>query len=195
VSLALNRLAIKAADVQRADMPSRFTIRSPTVLKYGIVRTEKATKDKLVSAVGVSQQMTGPRKAFDYLGRFERPGVKVSTRGRNVAVPVEVRRTKRDLIAPSQRIKAFKFRTVGGQVKGLKRTFIVRPKSGVAAGLILQRYGRGKGSQLRLLYLLEPSVKIPPLLHLERNAFRTALREWQAIATEAVNFALKTRRA
>jgi hypothetical protein len=195
-SKGLNDLAIRAADVQRADMQSsgRFTIRNPNVLKYGIVRTEKATKQSLASAVGVSQQTTGSREAFGYLKKFEKGGPKLPIQGSTVAVPVDARRNKRGIVAPSARIKAFQFTKHGKQVTGLKRTFMIQPKTGRAAGLILQRVGRGKASTVKVLYVLERSVPIKPILHLAENAVRTARTEWTRIWNDAMTLALRTMR-
>lgn len=194
VSKALNDLAIAAADAQRADMQTRFTIRNPNVLKYGIVRTRTAKKTDLVSAVGVSTQRTGSREAFGYLNKFERGGRKGPIQGSTVAVPEEARRTKRGIVSASERIKALGLTRVGNQIKGKKRTFLVKPKSGKAAALILQAVGRGKRGRVRVLYVLERSVPIQPILHLADNARRTVQRDWQAIASKAVALALRTRR-
>lgn len=194
VSKALNDLAIAAADAQRADMQTRFTIRNPNVLKYGIVRTKTATKADLVSAVGVSTQRTGSREAFGYLKKFEAGGRKGPIQGTTVAVPEEARRTKRGIVSASERIKALGLQRVGNRVLGKKRTFLIKPKSGRAAALILQAVGRGKGARIKVLYVLERSVPIAPLLHLVDNARRTAQREWQNIASRAVGLALRTRR-
>jgi hypothetical protein len=193
-SKALNDLAIKAADNQRADMASRFTIRNPNVLKYGIVRTEKATKQSLVSAVGVSQQRTGSREAFGYFKKFEKGGHKGPIQGTTVGVPAEARRTKRGLVAASNRIPALQLRRQGKQLVGIKRTFVVKPKSGSAAALILQRTGKGKRSAVKVLYVLERTVPIKPILHLAENAVRTARTEWTRIWGDAVALALRTMR-
>lgn len=194
VSLGLNNLAIAAADRQRADMPSRFTIRNPNVLKYGIVRTEKATKASLASAVGVSTQRTGNREAFGYLNRFQAGGQKRSIAGTTVAVPEEARRTKRGIVQASQRIPALQLKRVGKQIVGLKRTFLIKPKSGRAAALILQRVGKGKRGQVRVLYVLERQVPIAPILHLDRNAIVAAQQDWPRIMAAAAAQAIRTRR-
>ena len=194
VSKALNDLTIRIADVQRADMQTRFTIRNPNVLKYGIVRTEKATKQSLAASVGVSQQRTGSREAFGYLKKFEQGGQKGPIQGSTVGVPADARRTKRGIVAASQRIPALQLRRLGNRITGAKRTFMIQPKSGRAAALILQRIGKGKRAAVRVLYVLERSVPIQPILHLFQNATRTAQQEWGRIALKAVNLALSTRR-
>lgn len=194
VSKALNDLTIRIADVQRADMQTRFTIRNPNVLKYGIVRTEKATKQSLAAAVGVSQQASGNREAFGYLKKFEQGGTKGPIQGTTVAIPVDARRTKRGIVASSMRIPALHLKRKGKQITGDKRTFMIQPKSGRAAALILQRTGRGKRAALKVLYILERTVPIKPILHLQANALRVAAQEWGRIALQAVNLALSTRR-
>lgn len=194
VSKGLNDLAIRAADVQRAYMRTTFTIRNENVLKYGIARIETAKKTSLASAVGVSQQMTGAREAFGYLKKFEKGGRKGPIQGSTVGVPEEVRRTKRGIVARSQQIKAFQLTRHGTQIKGQKRTFLVQPKSGRAAALLLQRVGRGRRGKVRTLYVLERSVPIAPLLHLVDNATRVARTEWTRIWQQAVAFALRTAR-
>jgi hypothetical protein len=194
VSKALNDLTIRIADVQRADMRTRFTIRNENVLKYGIVRTEKATKQSLAAAVGVSQQSAGNREAFGYLKKFEKGGSKRPVAGSAVAVPVDARRSKRGIVTASNRIPALQLKKHGRAVQGIKRTFMIQPKSGRAAALILQQVGRGKRATNKVLYVLERSVPIQPMLHLMDNATRTAKAEWQRIAGDAVALALRTMR-
>lgn len=194
VSKALNDLTIRIADVQRADMQSRFIIRNPNVLKYGIVRTEKATKQSLAAAVGVSQQTTGNREAFGYLKKFEKGVDKTPIRGSTVGVPVDARRNKRGIVSPSQRIQAFQLKQVGKQIRGQKRTFLIKPKSGRAAAILLQAVGRGKRALKKVLYIFERQVPIQPILHLEQNAIRVAKAEWGPIALRAITLALNTRR-
>ena len=194
VSKGLNDLAIRAADVQRADMRTRFTIRNENVLKYGIVRTEKATKQSLASAVGVSTQAAGSRSAFGYLNKFEKGGQKGPIQGSTVGVPGDVRRSRRGIVTKAQQIKTFNLVRQGKQVLGQKRTFMVKPKSGSAAALILQRVGKGKRSAVKVLYVLERSVPIQPLLHLADNAIKMARAEWTRIWGDAVSLALRTMR-
>lgn len=194
VSKALNDLAIRAADVQRADMQTRFIIRNPNVLKYGIVRLKSATKRDLTSAMGVSQQRTGSREAFGYLKKFEQGIRKVPLQGTTVGVPQDARRTKRGIVAASQRIPALQLRRIGNQVKGIKRTFMIQPKSGKAAAIILQAVGRGKRAVVRVLYVLKRSVPTKPILHLQSNAVRTARTEFVRLFGVAMQHALRTAR-
>ena len=191
VSLALNDLAIQAADNQRQRMAtSGFQIRNPNVLRYGIVRTERATKDSLQSAMGISQQQAGNRKAFSFFAKFETGEAKRPIQGTTVAVPnpLQARRGAGGRIAAPYRIPNLGLTKVGRQVQGQKGTFIVKPKSGSAAALILRRLNK---RTVVTLYALERQVPTPTLLHLEENARQFVQRvDFNGLVRTALGVAL-----
>ena len=216
ISKALNDLGIRAADAEREVARRNFTIRDPNVLKYGIVRSKQATKRDLTVDVNISQQRSGAREAFGYLKKFERGGRKgpdpsqpfgaAGDRDTTVAVPTqEVRRSKRGLIRASQRIATFNFRQIGKAIRGDKRTFIIQSKTGRSAGVIVQRVRNTKRRRLhvqqaghdpglRVLYVLERSVPIRPILHFHETMLRVARTEWPDAWRKAWAFALATAR-
>jgi hypothetical protein len=206
ISKGLNSLAIQAADAQRTEMRKHFTIRNEGVLKFGIVRTKQATKTDLSTEVGVSRQATGSREAFGYLNKFEQGIRKTPIQGSTVSVPTDhVRRSKRGVVTPAMRIKALGFKQVGKVIAGAKNTFIIKSKTGRSAGVILQRVRNTKKSRmgphqaghdpgLRVLYVLERSVPIKPILRLGETMVRTAREKWPTVFAEAWAFALKTAR-
>jgi hypothetical protein len=216
ISKAMNDLGIRAADEMRQVANRNFTIRDPNVLKYGIVRSKQATKRDLTVDVGVSQQQSGPRKAFTYLEKFEAGGRKVpdaskpfggaGDRDTTVAVPTqEIRRSKRGLIRGAQRIAAFNFQQKGKQILGNKRTFILKSKTGRSAGVIVQRVANtkrrrmgvqqaGHDSGLKVLYVLERSVPVRPILHFKETMLRVAREQWPDAFAKAWAFALSTAR-
>jgi hypothetical protein len=214
VSKGMNDLGIRAAEAERAVARRNLTIRDGNVLKYGIARIKQAKHNDLTVDVGVSQQQSGNRKAFTYLEKFEEGGRKgpdaskpfggAGDRDSTVAVPTqEIRRSRRGLIRASQRIAAFNFRQKGRQIMGDKRTFILKSKTGRSAGVIVQRVANtkrrrmgvqqaGHDSGLKVLYVLERSVAIRPILHFHETMMRVAREQWGDAWAKAWQYTLAT---
>lgn len=216
VSKALNDLGIRAADAEREVARRNFTIRDNNVLKYGIVRSKQAKHNDLTVDVNVSQQMSGQREAFGYLKKFEKGGRKLPAPGQpfgnagdkdsTVAVPTQaVRRSKRGLIRAAQRIPAFDFKQVGKRILGNNRTFILKSKTGRSAGVIVQRVANtkrrrmgvqqaGHDSGLQVLYVLERSVPIRPILHFHETMIKVAREQWPDAWAKALQYTIQTMR-
>lgn len=122
IPAALNRTTDEALRKVRSDLPRYFTIRSPWVAKG--FRTDKATPAKIEGRIFHRDQ---------YLVAQEEGGDKTGRDGGHVAVPDEAR--------PNPRAMTPRSKWPGK----LKRTFVVRAKSG--ALLLYQRTGKKVGKR------------------------------------------------
>jgi len=172
-ALALTRTA---KEVQRAEIDhirETFTVRGSWLReggKFG-VGIVPASKNNLVAVV---------ESRAPWLEAHEE-GTTRSPEGSHFAIPQkDVRRTKTQVIARSQRPKA------------LKRAFKVETKRGVP--LLLQRVGRGKSSILRVMYKLTGRAKIDPKLQFVDTGRVVIERVWRRIFDEAIAHAIRTAR-
>jgi hypothetical protein len=120
---ALNELATGFQADERAVIQSSFTVRRPWVLQgVKIDREDFATKEKLEARVRIDQQR-------DFFDKFEEGGIRTPVTGgihrkgggggsaRSLAIPVNVRRTKAQIILKSQTPKSFNFRKGFSSIK------------------------------------------------------------------------------
>jgi hypothetical protein len=178
IKSALNDLMVHGQRLVQAQLGESFTLRRPEFIKRTVKVQQWATKTNLAAVIGID-----PTR--DFLAKFEEGGRKIP-KGRALAVPIAVRRTKSDIVIKSMRVRELQLRahrtsTGAVQLKGLKRTFTVKGPSG---GAILQRVGRkAKGSSLsaeimagsvRVAYAFKRSVPIPANLHFVETFQRDA---------------------
>lgn len=214
VSKGLNDLAIRAADAEREVARANFSIRNEGVLKYGIARSHTATKRELWTDVHVGVQKAGSREAFGYLKKFEKGGRKGPDAGQpfgpagdtdtTVAVPTsEVRKSRKGVVLKAWQIQSLNLKRIGKMVRGDRRTFLLKSKTGRSAGVIVQRtnltkkrkmgpHQAGHDPGLRVLYVLERSVPIRPILHFRETMERIAKTQWPDIWRKAITFTLQT---
>lgn len=189
LSNTLNDVAKLTQYRVRQRMGSIFTVRRKQWVDNNVKITNFAKKGDLRAAVQIQSPGGGNRS--DILAKFEDQTTKAPKSGRSIAVPVEAKRNKADIIAKGARPKAFNFRRVGGSkalshnvtqrikggigrgalevYEGDKRTVMIRNAQG--KGVILQRVGRGKNRDgMRVLYYLTPRVTISPDLRFVLNA-------------------------
>ncbi len=160
-SKAINETAKDFQKVQTAHIRKEFIERNPIFIKRAVKIKPFANKRRLSATVQI--EPPGGQRTTDILSKFEEGGTKRPRQGRHLAIPIEVRRTKRGIVSKAQRPRAFQFREIGKRIVGLKRTFIV---PGVG---ILQRRGKRK---VRLLYAFARAVPIPAALDFVENAKR-----------------------
>lgn len=193
---ALNDVAKGFQADERQVISGGMTIRRPWVLQgVKIDRGDFATKQKVEARVRVDEQ-------HDFLVKFEQGGARLPRTGRSLAVPVNVRRTKAQIIQKAQRPKSFNFQQGFSSTKsrwtiykGDRRTFILQRPDG--SGLILQRTGRarlgptrhgdrnaaprrgwGHDPYLVQLWALRPTTPVPRLLWFEQTARKSWLSRW-----------------
>jgi hypothetical protein len=170
-ALALTRTA---KEVQRAEVDhirETFTVRGSWLReggKFG-VGIVPASKNNLVAVV---------ESRAPWLEAHEE-GMTRAPKGAHFAIAQpEVRRTKTQIIARSQRPKA------------LKKAFKIETRKGVP--LLLQRMGRGKRSILRVMYQLTGRAKIEPKLRFIDTGRVVVEKVWRRIFDEAIAHALRT---
>lgn len=176
---ALNTLATSVQDAERAHMRGIFTERRPEWLDRSVKITHFATKAEPWAIVGIHPP--GGDARADIIGKFEDQTEKIPL-GASIAIPVDARRSKKDIVLNSQRPNA---------LRGNDKVFVIRKPNGV--GLILQRISRGarKGTN-RLLYLLVKRTRITPDLEFEATAIKTVDAKAVLALDAAFDLAMKT---
>lgn len=180
LALGTNRTIEEAQAAIQQHLQETYTIRRSWVLQgIKIDNADRATKDKPRAVVHLD-----PARGF--MSKFELGDTKLPL-GRSIAIPVDAKRNKADIVAKSQRPRAFHFtrgyssvRTRSEIWQGDKRTFMIRRADG--SGVILQRLGastrrrrerenaarKAQGldnvhhnTDVRLLFLLRPKAETP----------------------------------
>jgi len=173
-ALALTRTAKEVQREEIAHIRSAFTVRGSWLReggKFG-VGIFPASKENLVAVV---------ESRAPWLEAHEE-GMTRTPAGAHFAIPQkDIRRTKSQVIAKSQRPKA------------LKRAFKVETKAG-RVPLLLQRIGRGKSSILRIMYQLTGRAKIEPRLRFFETGKVVVEKVWRRIFSEALDRAIRTAR-
>lgn len=181
-ALALTRTAQSVQDVARQRLDQVFTIRNNWVSKG--IQVEAANKRdgfyRMAAKVGSVDKFMVAQE----LGGEKRP-----RSGRAVSVPLDIRRSKKDVTRPSK----WPGKLLKG--KGGKRKYFVRElASGEFKGrmAVLRRVGRD-AYPLQVLYLFEPEVEIKPRWQLRRIgdeiAPRAAPFHFQAAMEQAMRSA------
>lgn len=173
-ALALTRTAKEVQREEIAHIRNAFTVRGSWLREGGRfgVGIVPASKENLVAVV----ESRAPWLEAHEAGMVRTP------EGAHFAIPQkDIRRTKTQVIAKSQRPKA------------LKRAFKVETKVG-RVPLLLQRVGRGKSSILRVMYQLTGRAKIEPRLRFFETGKTVVEKVWRRIFSEALDRAIRTGR-
>lgn len=193
-ALALNKVGFSFQEAQQAGLEDRMRLRRATFVKQGIYfpREQRADYRRGELAATVSIE---PKR--DFLAKFEQGGWKAPRAARRLAIPIEARRTKSDVVSAGDRLGALGFRLHGRSARatvgrGLKRTFSIRFPDG--RGYIFRRTGRGRRSDLKLLYLFRPRVAIPASLGFHDTAEATARARFVDAFVESFDQAMRTAR-
>lgn len=200
MKLGVNRTAEEVQAAQSAHLGKAFTIRRPWVQQYGIkiAKGDFATKDKASVTIQVNPDA-------DFLIKFQEGEQKRPRDGHSLAIPIEARRNKADIVQASQRPRAFQFTSASSSVasrttiyKGNKRTFMLQKPDG--SGVIFQRMGRavkgqkrtGRDPNLKLLYILQPSAPTPPSLEFFQIGTRVAQDRFAVNLQGMLAYAIRT---
>lgn len=175
MSKALNATANSVQSAVRESVAERFTLRKKSFILNTIYRsksTDFASKSKFSATVRVDP-------ARDVLAQHEEGGIKTPKDGRSIALPTSaVRRTKADLITPTNR----------------PRALLDKPKHFRKGDVLLKETGRGKRRKLVALFVFKRKATIRPRLGFHQTAAKTIDATWEKHATDAVTHALKTMR-
>ncbi len=172
-ALALTRTAKEVQREEIAHIRTAFTVRGSWLREGGRfgVGIIPASKENLAAVI----ESRAPWLEVHEEGTTRTP------EGAHFAIPQkDIRRTKTQVIARSQRPKA------------LKRAFMIETKKGVP--LLLQRVGRGKRSILRVMYQLTGQARIDPRLRFMETGRAVVERVWRRIFSEALDRAIRTAR-
>lgn len=176
-SKALNATALDVQAAERRRLREVFTLRREQWADQSIKITHFAKKSEPWATIAISPPGASGASRADVLGKFEMDTSKRSIAGRHVAIPIDARRNKRDIITKANRPGALNLRQVGNRIIGDKRTFLVKTAGG--REFILQRTGRGARSSIRALFMLVDQVKLTPDLHYRLTAQATIDRVWE----------------
>ena len=205
LSLGLNLMGKDFVVQEKLGIEMRFTIRRPAFIRPSVQMTpgKKSNPDVRV--------FINPDR--DILAKFELGGRKLAAPfgGRvvqgSIAIPQYLNATDqtgvvRQSLLPSNLGLASARRlskTSGATeltragMRGKRRTFVIAPgrSLGLPDGGIFQRIGRGR-RDLRLLFVLKPSVPIPPRLEFEKTGKQVAQDRWPVHMEVALQRALDT---
>jgi hypothetical protein len=180
VPFALARaLTMTAQDAQadvKAQLPKRFTLRNNWVSSG--IRIKPATK-------GTPEAIVGSLEPF--MERQELGGTKQARAHSRVAVPVNVKRSKRDRIPKGQRPAALKGQP---RILSIRGSNIVTTKGGAG---ILRRVGRDR-YPLQILYWLKRGVRVQPRFGFKGTASNTVQRQFGDNFVKALADAMATAR-
>jgi hypothetical protein len=193
IANGINRTAEELQRVQRADQRRSFTVRRPAFVDKAVKIKPFARRGSLFAIVLIDPP--GGQARASILTQHEQGGPKRAKGGGRVAVPIDARRNKSDIVQKGQRIRALNLHPDGrGRIIGARRVFIAG-RRGEANQVVLQRVGKGKRSKVRVLYSLERSVPLTPRLHFKQNAERVVrqsfARNLEAGIKEAIERARK----
>lgn len=177
-SKALNTVANKGQAAIRENVKANFVLRRETFIlnTIKIERADRATKTKLDVTISID-------RTRDVLAKFEAGGPKTARDGSNIAIPLDARRNKRDIITKSQRPRAL-LDSRRGQAGRIFKT---------ATGILL-RVGSMRAGTTRTLYLLKRVVVIPRRLGFAASATRAVHDNWVKDMTDAFMEAERTAR-
>jgi hypothetical protein len=181
---AITQTGLDFQKAEQARLAQQFTLRrADFVQKQGVKLIGGiATKAKPSITFGVD-----PKASF--LDKFERGDQKTPTAGQFLALPTDVRKSKRDLITASNRPRALISRL--GAVTGAGGVFVLREQRGKLPPGIYQRVGRG-GRNLKLLFAFETEAKTPPVLDFLSTFQRIVDQRWTINFNAALADAIAT---
>nr|WP_320132350.1 hypothetical protein [uncultured Holophaga sp.] len=176
---AINQVALKIQEDQRAEMNKEFTIRKAAFMRNRIkmFRFAKTNQDEIYAEVGIDSNVKGAKLL---LARFEKGGKKTNEEGHGIlpgTVPIPLTGAKarpefRKSVPVAYRLQNLGLRSVlrrkgsGAAIIGNKHTFVLPTNRGEY--VLMQRGpgGRTNGPDpdISPLYLFRNNVPIPKLL-------------------------------
>lgn len=183
-AVAINQTAKDIQVANREHLHAVFQLRRVEWAERSVKITHFATKREQWAQIGIHPPGASGDARADILAKFESETQKQSATGGRIAIPVNAKRTKADIVRDSQRPRAL---LAAGQA------FEISTKD-PNLQLIVRYVGRGRDRKLETLYLLVPRVRIRPDLQFLPLSQRTFDAHWEANAMTALEQALKTAR-
>lgn len=199
LSVGINETAKDGQAAQIGGMAQRFTIRRQSWVNRAIKIKPFSTKRSLTATIQV--EPPGGAGRADILTRHEERGRRQPHSGSALAVPLEARRSKRDIVKKRDRPRSFSFERVQTRgpneiFKGDRRTFMVRSPDG--SGWILRRVGPGESGRLfegtKVLFRLKPETRIPGDLRFIATITATVAQRFELNFNRAFDQAVRTAR-
>lgn len=177
---AVNATGLDVQKAERAQIHSVFQLRRPEWADRSVKITHFAKKSEPWLTIGIHPP--GGDQRADILAKFETDTWKTSITGGRVAIPVNAKRNKADIVPRGQRPRA---------IIAAGKAFILKSKN-PNVQLIVRQVGRGKRRILETLYLLVQRVPLTPDLHFRDVAERTVNERWVPNFLKAFDDALRT---
>ena len=179
----INNTLKGAQEAQYATMRKNFTIRNEAFLKFS-VRLQFANKQTQAGRIYIAD--IGGKKTADIWNKFEGGGTKTPTKGKNIAVPTDSAWPNRSRVKPQR-----------NKPRNLARSFVVK-RGGTT--FILARKGKrakldgsGRDANIKLMYVLQPGVRIPDRLHFYSTIIPYVNQNMPRFAEDALQFSMKKR--
>lgn len=145
---------------EQRDLRNAFVLRRPDWAMRSVKIVQFANKRTLSGTLAISPPGAPDRAGILAQHEQGRSGLKTPKDGRSVAIPVNVRRNKRDIVTKANRPRAM---IEKGKAKG--KVFVVRQgdRSHLPEG-VYRRGGSAKRPKLTMMYALELRVRLPRTL-------------------------------
>ena len=154
-SSTINDVLKLAQDAQYTTMRENFTIRNEAFLKYS-VRLQFAKRGEYEGSIYIAN-LPG-KQTSNIWEKFEGGGVKTPTKGKNIAVPTNDAWPNRSRVKPQR-----------NKPRNLDRSFVVKKGTNTfiatRKGKRSRLDGSGRDANIKLMYVLEPNVRIPDKLN------------------------------
>ena len=170
-------------ELQLQTMRNNFTIRNETFLKYS-VRLQFANRQNQTGRIFIAD--LGGKKTSDIWNKFEGGGTKTPTRGKNIAIPTEQAWGNRKRILPQR-----------NKPRNLDRSFLIKKGTttfiATRKGKRARLDGSGRDANVKLMYQLSPSVRIPDKLHFYSTLIPYINTNMPRFADDALQYSMKKR--
>lgn len=189
---ALTKTAQDVQEAVRKEMPRNFTIRRPWVVQG--IRVKAATKTRLVAEV----YSRDPFMALQETGGIKRSiGRRVFEWGEYLAVPLDARRSKSDVVNkkdwPQSLVNPFVLRARDGR-EYLAVKAITTGRANTVRSVKTLRGKQRRVTGNKLMYRLIRQTTLRPRLHLADIAARVIPERWPINFAAAIDHALATAR-
>ena len=177
----INTLLKGAQQEQFNTMRKNFTIRNEAFMKFSI-RLQFANKQTQSGRIFVAD--LGGKNTSDIWKKFEGGGTKTPTKGKNIAVPTQAAWGNRGRPKPQR-----------NKPRNLDRSFVIKRGGN---SFIMNRVGRksrltgsGTDANIRLMYILTKSVRIPDRLNFYDTVLPYINKNYSTVALDALEYSAR----